>query len=94
MNFDSATFFYKVFLLVLIYAQIHLLTNHYDDLHLIGEVIIFILLIYLIFRFYLINRLGNKAKYLSLTLTEFLAQREFYDAKCKAERDAKGDVKK
>lgn len=89
INFDSATFFYKVFLLVLICTQIHLLFFHGADLHIIGEAGTIILLIYLIFRFYLLNRLGNKAKYLSLTLAEFLAQREIYDAKCKAQRDAK-----
>lgn len=86
-QFDYATFFYKIFLLVLIGTQIHLLFHHNNDLHFGGIIIIVMSLIYLIFRFYLLYKLGHKAKYLSLTLSQFLQKRDEYDAKCKEECD-------
>ena len=80
--FDYATFFYKLFLLILIIAQIHLIYYHEHELHLIGEIISYVLLFYLIFRFYLLHKLGKQAKYLSITLAQFLQKRkEFEDNK-------------
>lgn len=50
-----------------------------------------VLLVYLVFRFYLLNKLGGRAKYLSLTLSEFLQRRGDCDDKGKDEYDE--DVK-
>lgn len=79
-SFDFITFFYKIFLLTLLSSQLYALYNDLgDDFTLM---INGVLSVYLVFRLYLLVRLGNKAKSLSVTLSEFLEKRLECNRRC------------
>lgn len=71
--FDFITFFYKIFLAILIVAQLYPLYYKLgDELTMIMNGVLFV---YFIFRLYLLFKLGRKAESLSITLPEFLERR-------------------
>lgn len=70
---DRATIIYKIFLIIMIASQIYPLVFVLFPPE--GMLIHGILVIYLIFRFYMLNRMKNEAMKLDLTLTEFLTER-------------------
>ena len=73
-KFDYITFFYKVFIIFLLIAQgysLLFLTVNFFTL-----AVNFIVMCYLVFRFYLLVNLSKKATRLYMTLPEFLAERK------------------
>lgn len=69
-SFDYTTFFYKIFLLILIATQIYSLTYYLGDMFTLT--VNAILLIYFTFRFYLLVKLSKRANRLALSLPIFL----------------------
>jgi len=73
-KFDYVTFFYKMFIIFLIIAQ------GYSLLFVVANwftlVVNAILMVYLIFRFYLLVNLSKKATKVFMTLPDFLARRK------------------
>jgi hypothetical protein len=75
---DVATLLYKIFLLTMITSQLFAL--FFMVMPLYAMVIHIILSLYLLFRYYMLVRMKNRAIALDLTLTEFLIER---DTRCK-----------
>jgi len=70
---DIATTLYMIFLGVLLVSQIYPFL--FTVIPLVEIIVHGILVIYLVFRFYMLLRLKNRAIELDLTLTEFLQER-------------------
>tara|TARA_R110000851_G_scaffold196444_2_gene347377 strand:- start:18687 stop:18977 length:291 start_codon:yes stop_codon:yes gene_type:complete len=73
LKFDYMTFFYKVFIAILIVAQGYALV--FGVVNLFTLFVNFITIGYLLFRFYLLVKLSKRAKKLYMTLPEFLVKR-------------------
>jgi len=84
---DYTTISYKIFLIIMILSQAHLILCHVNELHLVGEIISCALLVYLVFRFYLLNKLSVEAQHLSLTLHQFLQKDKKQCDDCKKNCD-------
>jgi len=69
---DYATILYKIFLIIMILGQAHLILCHVNELHLVGGIISCMLLLYLVFRLHLLNKLSAEAQHMSMTLHQFL----------------------
>lgn len=73
-NIDIASILYKIFLILMIVSQI--VPIIFITLPVFGILVHIILTIYLIFRYYMLVRMKNRAIEFDLTLTEFLQERE------------------
>lgn len=66
----NVTISYKIFLLIMIFSNLYMVLC--ESLNLYSFIISCVLLIYLVFRFYLLNKLENEACEAKETLSEFL----------------------
>lgn len=88
-NRDLITILYKIFIIVLALAQIYCLV--FQVVNAFTLTINVLLLIYLIFRFYLIQKLSKEADKLNIPLAEFLEQRNVKCELCdECEKNCRG----
>lgn len=67
---DYTTISYKIFLIIAISSQAY--TICYENVNVFTLIISCMLLVYLVFRFYLLTKLSAEANHMSLTLHQFL----------------------
>ena len=79
-SFDYTTFFYKIFLLILIGMQIYSLVNYLDDMLIIT--MNSVLLTYFTFRFYLLVKLSKRANRVGISLPIFLEKCYYKKCEC------------
>lgn len=82
---DYATFFYKVFIVFLILAQGYSLL--FAVVNGFTLIVNFVIMVYLVFRFYLLVNLSKEAKKVFMTLPEYLARRKIDFELCEKCKD-------
>ena len=70
---DKAVIAYKIFLVIMMISQVYCIA--FNPFMFPGGIIHGVMLLYLIFRYYILNNTANKAHNVDFTLTEFLHDR-------------------